>query len=139
MADASKEYTEFSTYEGRYQFKVLSFGLCNEPSTFQRLMECVLRGLNWQICLIYTYDVIIFSKTFEEHLQHLQRILGVDNIKEKYQKNLFSVASAIIEVAKEMKAKNSKEELAKIMLLLVADSDVEEADHHKVIISKLTN
>ena len=139
MADASKEYTAFTTYEGLYQFKVLSFGLCNAPSTFQRLMECVLRGLNWQICLIYTYDIIIFSKTFEEHLQHLQRILGVDNIKEKYQKNLFSVASAIIEVAKEMKAKNSKEELAKIMLLLVTDSDVEEADHHKVIISKLTN
>ena len=47
MADASKEFTAFTTYEGLYQLKVLPFGICNAPSTFQRLTECVLRGLIW--------------------------------------------------------------------------------------------
>ena len=54
--------------------------------------------------------------------------MGVNNIKEKFKKNLFPVASGIIEIAKEMKAKNSKEEIAKILLIFEADSDEEEAE-----------
>ena len=93
MVDASKEYTTFTTYEGLYQSNVLPFGLCNVPSTFQRVMECVLRGLNWQICLIYTDDIITFSKTFEEHLQHLHLVfscLRQANIKLKPSKCHFA-------------------------------------------------
>ncbi len=93
MKDASKEYTAFTTYDGLYQFKVLPFGLCNAPSTFQRLMESVLRGLNWQICLIYIDDIIIFSKTFPEHLEHLDLVfscLRAVNIKLKASKCHFA-------------------------------------------------
>ena len=54
--------------------------------------------------------------------------MGVDDIREKYEKNLSAVTSQIIEVAKEIKAKNSKEELIKILLLLEADSDEEEGE-----------
>ena len=46
----SRQYTAFVTYGGLYQFKVIPFGLCNAPSTFQRLMEAVLQGLQWTIC-----------------------------------------------------------------------------------------
>ena len=53
LNESSKEYTVFTTYDGLYQSKVLPFGLCNAPSTFQRLMESVLRALNWKICHIY--------------------------------------------------------------------------------------
>ena len=56
-------------------------------------MECVLRGLNWQICLIYIDDIIIFSKTFEEHLQHLHLVfsrLRQANIKLKLSKCHFA-------------------------------------------------
>ena len=49
-------------------------GLCNAPSTFQRLMEAVLRDLNWNSCLIYLDDVIVFSDTFDNHLIHLKQV-----------------------------------------------------------------
>ena len=60
---------------GLYEFKVLPFGLCNTLSTFQRMMESVLRDLNWKVCVIYLDDIIVFSKTFEEHLEHLSAVL----------------------------------------------------------------
>ncbi len=93
MNESSKEYTAFTTYDGLYQFKVLPFGLCNAPSTFQRLMESVLRGLNWKICLIYIDDIIIFSKSFEEHLAHIDLVfarLRAANIKLKASKCHFA-------------------------------------------------
>ena len=53
----------------------MPFGLCNAPSTFQRLMELVLAGLRWETCLIYLDDVVVFGRTWEEHLQHLRAVL----------------------------------------------------------------
>ena len=66
--------TAFITKKGLYQFKVMPFGLCNAPATFERLMETVLCGLQWDICLIYLDDIIVFSKTFEEMTENLQKV-----------------------------------------------------------------
>ena len=74
LHESSKPLTTFTTYQGLYQFKVLPFGLTNAPSTFQRIMECVLRGLNWKSCLIYLDDIIVFSRTFDEHLLRLRDV-----------------------------------------------------------------
>lgn len=67
--------TAFTTPEGLFQFKVMSFGLCNAPATFQRLMDRVLGGLKWSSCLVYFDDIIVIGSTFSEHLKHLTAVL----------------------------------------------------------------
>ena len=74
LAEESKDRTAFITHAGLYEFNVMAFGLSNAPSSFQRLMECVLRGLHWKIALIYLDDVLVYSRTFEDHLQHLRLV-----------------------------------------------------------------
>lgn len=74
MDEGSKEKTAFITHNGLYEFHVLPFGLCNSPATFQRLMTHALHGLEWDICLVYIDDLIIFSRTFEDHLHHLEQV-----------------------------------------------------------------
>ena len=67
LDEASKEKTAFISHRGLFEFQVLPSGVVNGPNYFQRLMECILRGLTYETCLIYLDDVIIFSRNFEEH------------------------------------------------------------------------
>ncbi|KRX76089.1 Transposon Tf2-9 polyprotein [Trichinella sp. T6] len=67
-----REKTAFATPLGLYQFKVMPFGLCNAPGTFQRLMERTLSDLVGKSCLVYLDDIIVFSATEEEHLTRLE-------------------------------------------------------------------
>jgi hypothetical protein len=60
-----KEKTAFSTGEGLWQFTVMCFGPCNAPTTFQRLMETVLKGLTNGPCLMYL-DAFMVSHTFQD-------------------------------------------------------------------------
>ena len=80
IEEEHKEKTAFATHCGLFQFEVMPFGLTNAPSTFERLMERVLRGLQWQVCLVYLDDVIVYSRTFDEHVERLQLVF--DRIKE---------------------------------------------------------
>ncbi|KAG8913502.1 hypothetical protein FRC01_004506, partial [Tulasnella sp. 417] len=68
--------TAFRTHRGLYQFKRMPFGLRNGPSVFQRVMQNVLAPYLWMFALVYIDDIIIYSKTFEEHLKHLDAVLG---------------------------------------------------------------
>ena len=75
LDEASKEYTAFTLGPlGFYQCERMPFGLCNAPATFQRLMEACLEDLNLIWCLIYLDDVIVFSKTLDEHLERLEAV-----------------------------------------------------------------
>lgn len=74
MKPEDKEKTAFSTTLGLYQFNVMSFGLANAPSTFERLMENVLRGLQWIECLLYMDDIIVPCTTVEEGLVRLEHV-----------------------------------------------------------------
>ena len=74
MDQADKEKTAFVCKEGLFQFNLMPFGLTNAPSTFERLMEMVLAGLQYQICLIYLDDVIVYGKSFEEEISRLGKV-----------------------------------------------------------------
>ena len=77
--EASQEKTAFVTHEGLYEFRVMPFGLTNAPSVFQRVMQQVLSGLNppggRDFVAVYIDDVLIFSRTIEEHIDQLQKVL----------------------------------------------------------------
>ena len=75
VADEDKEKTAFSFGQGLWQFRVMPFGLCNAPATFERLMERVLEDLQWKTALVYLDDVVVFGRTFEEELQRLEDVL----------------------------------------------------------------
>ena len=74
MKEEDKEKTAFCTTMGLYHFSVMSFGLVNAPSTFERLMENVLRGLQWVECLLYMDEIIVPCTTVEEGLERLEHI-----------------------------------------------------------------
>ena len=74
VAEEDKEKTAFSSPQGHFEFNVMPFGLTNAPATFQRLMECTLAGLTPEECLIYLDDVIVYSSTFDDHLERLKRV-----------------------------------------------------------------
>ena len=75
MDKDDQEKTAFVTRQGLFQFRVMPFGLCNAPATFQRLMERVLSGLQWVHCLVYLDDIIVFGSTFEKTLEQLRYVL----------------------------------------------------------------
>ena len=70
-----KEKTAFRTSGGQlYEFNQVPFGLCIAPATFSRLMDRVLSGLQWEMCLFYLDDIIVFSSTWEKHLAWLCQV-----------------------------------------------------------------
>ena len=78
--EESREKTAFVTHEGLFEFRVMPFGLMNAPSVFQRLMQKVLNDLNptdgKRFVSVYIDDVLIFSETLEDHLEHLRLVFG---------------------------------------------------------------
>ena len=66
--------TAFPTHRGLFHFKVMPFGLCNAQATFQSLMQEVLGPLLFNGALTYLDDVLIYSKTFEEHVSLLRQV-----------------------------------------------------------------
>ena len=75
LVDSDKPKTAFKTAFGHYQFRVVSMGLCNSPSVFQRVMNQIFHKQLNKYCLVYIDDILIFSKTPDEHLTHLADVL----------------------------------------------------------------
>ena len=75
LDEADKEKTAFGTPWGSYQFTHMPFGLCNAPSTYARLVQMVLQGIPYHVALPYLDDTIIHSKSLDEHLVSLDRVL----------------------------------------------------------------
>jgi len=68
IVDGDREKTAFICDKGAYHYKRMPFGLTNAPATFQRALDIILSGVKWQSCLVYLDDVIVYSKTQEEHV-----------------------------------------------------------------------
>ena len=68
--------TAFRTPFGSYEFLVLPFGLTNAPATFQRMMNSVFHDfIKAGFVIVYLDDLLVFSKTQEEHMMHLRKVL----------------------------------------------------------------
>lgn len=72
MEESSQEMTAFACQFGFFEYRVMPMGLTNSGATFQRLMNHVLKDLIGKICLVYLDDIIIYSNTAAEHLEHLK-------------------------------------------------------------------
>lgn len=92
MAEKDKQKTAFCTPFGLFEFNRMPFGLCNAPSTFQRLMERIFGDERFHSLLLYLDDIVVFSPSFDTHLQRLEMVLGrlqEYNLKLKLEKCYF--------------------------------------------------
>lgn len=69
-----RKYTSFTTQFGQYEYTRVPFGLTNAPRVFQRIIHQVLSGLSF--VKTFLDDILVFSKTREQHLRHLEDVLN---------------------------------------------------------------
>lgn len=75
VAPEDTHKTAFRTRYGSYEFRVVPFGLCNAPSYFSNMMADVLRPYLDKFVIVYIDDILIYSKTPEEHEEHVKLVL----------------------------------------------------------------
>ena len=67
--------TAFITKYGLYEHVTMRMGMKNSSATFQRCMEASLLGLTWESCLVYLDDIVVYAKTFQEHVERVDMVL----------------------------------------------------------------
>lgn len=64
------------TTRGLFEWNVMPFGLCDALATFQRLMDCVIAGMQWETCLVYLDDIIVLDRDVSEMLGRLGQVFN---------------------------------------------------------------
>ena len=77
LKEGEEHKTVFSTHVGHYEFKVVAFGLSGAPGTFQGAMNNTLKPCLYRCAIVFFDDILIYSKSFEEHLDHLRQVLSL--------------------------------------------------------------
>jgi hypothetical protein len=67
--------TAFKTHHGHFQFQMMPFGLTNAPATFQCIMNSVFSPFLRKFIIVFLDDILVYSSSWSEHLQHLQLVL----------------------------------------------------------------
>lgn len=76
MKEGEEWKTAFRTRYGHYEYQVMPFGLTNAPATMQALMNDILREFLDDFAIVYLDDILIYSRTEKEHIQHVKKVLG---------------------------------------------------------------
>lgn len=77
MNEANISKTVFRTHHGHYEFRVMPFGLCNAPSSFQATMNQLFQPYLRKHIIVFFDDILIYSKNFIDHLVHLESAFQV--------------------------------------------------------------
>jgi hypothetical protein len=75
IAEKDKHKTAFASQSGLWEWNSMPFGLSNAPAQQQQFMDMILAGLQWESCVVYVDDIVIFSKSFDEHYKTLEDVL----------------------------------------------------------------
>ena len=92
IAERDRDKTTFTCHMGTFRYKRKPFGVRNAPATFQRPLDIILSSVRWKNFLVYIDDVVIFSKTDEEHfsrVSHVLTLLEEAGVKLKLKKCFF--------------------------------------------------
>ncbi|XP_075719837.1 uncharacterized protein LOC142760524 [Rhinoderma darwinii] len=86
--------TAFNTPEGHFEYLVMPFGLCNAPAVFQNFINEILREYLGNFLVVYLDDILVFSKDWSSHVEHVRKVLQVlreNNLFAKTEKCVFGV------------------------------------------------